>query len=48
MRLVEDNPASLSLLDVFKTLCLQKKMEYDAAISRYYEKLGAIQVTQNL
>jgi transformation/transcription domain-associated protein len=44
MRLVEDNPASLSLLDVFKLLNTKQKIEYDAAICRYYEKLGNIQV----
>jgi transformation/transcription domain-associated protein len=45
MRLVEDNPSSLSLLDVFKHSCSKRGVEYDAAITRYYEKIAAIQVT---
>lgn len=42
-RLVEDNPNSISLLDIYKQRCTQRNVEYDAPISRYYEKLAAIQ-----
>lgn len=38
-RLVEDNPASLSLLDIYKC-CVQGKSEVDAPVVRYYERLG--------
>ena len=47
MRLVDDNPASLSLLDVFKHSCSKRGVEYDAAITRYYDKIAAIQVRLN-
>ncbi|XP_032685098.1 transformation/transcription domain-associated protein [Odontomachus brunneus] len=43
MRLVEDNPAAVSLLDVFKQGCAKLGMEHDAPIARYYEKLAAVQ-----
>ncbi|XP_015785730.1 transformation/transcription domain-associated protein [Tetranychus urticae] len=42
-RLVEDNPNSISLLDIYKQRCVQRDLEYDAPISRYYERLSAIQ-----
>lgn len=44
IRLIEDNPASLSLLEVFKLHCGKKQSEYDAAVLRYYDKLATIQV----
>lgn len=47
MRLVEDNPASLSLLDVFKISCSKRQIEFDAAIGRYYEKIASTQLTGN-
>lgn len=45
MRLVEDNPASLSLLDVFKISCSKREIEFDAAIGRYYEKIATTQLS---
>ncbi|XP_025986851.1 transformation/transcription domain-associated protein [Solenopsis invicta] len=43
MRLVEDNPAAISLLDIYKQGCAKLGMEHDAPIARYYEKLAAVQ-----
>lgn len=43
MWLVEDNPAAVSLLDVFKQGCAKLGMEHDAPIARYYDKLAAVQ-----
>merc|ERR1712136_440637 len=43
MRLVEDNPSSLSLLDIYKLRCSKTNVDHDAPIARYYEKLTAIQ-----
>ncbi|XP_008557972.1 transformation/transcription domain-associated protein [Microplitis demolitor] len=53
MRLVEDNPASTSLLDIYKLGCAKMSgtgaanasggMEHDAPIARYYEKLAVMQ-----
>nr|XP_039255466.1 transformation/transcription domain-associated protein-like [Styela clava] len=43
MRLVEDNPSSLSLLHIYKQRCAKKNVEYDAPISRYYERLTSVQ-----
>lgn len=43
MRLVEDHPSSLSLLDIFKSYCSRLNIEYDAPITRYYERLADIQ-----
>lgn len=43
MRLVEDNPAAISLLDIYKQSCAKLGMEHDAPIARYYEKLAAVQ-----
>lgn len=34
MRLVEDNPASLSLLDIYKTTCNKLEREHDAPIKK--------------
>lgn len=36
-RLVEDNPSSVSLLDIYKEHCAKRQVEYDAPIGRYYE-----------
>ncbi|ESP00831.1 hypothetical protein LOTGIDRAFT_140419, partial [Lottia gigantea] len=41
MRLVEDNPASISLLDIYKSRC--RATEHDAPIARYYERLATVQ-----
>ncbi|XP_075234435.1 transcription-associated protein Nipped-A isoform X2 [Lycorma delicatula] len=43
MRLVEDNPASTSLLDIYRAGCSSLSIEHDAPISRYYERLAAVQ-----
>lgn len=43
MRLVEDNPSSLSLLDIYKTGCSKAGIEHDAPIARYYERLADVQ-----
>ncbi|KAK7109588.1 transformation/transcription domain-associated protein-like isoform X2 [Littorina saxatilis] len=43
MRLVEDNPASISLLDIYKTRCNKRGIEHDAPIQRYYERLATVQ-----
>ncbi|XP_045458905.1 transcription-associated protein 1 [Melitaea cinxia] len=43
MRLVEDNPSSISLLDIYRTECANRGVEYDAPIARYYERLAAVQ-----
>lgn len=43
IRLVEDNPASTSLLDVFKKGCTKLGIEHDAPIHYYYEKLATVQ-----
>lgn len=42
-RLVEDNPTSLSLLDVFKERCARNNSDSDAPIARYYDKLQSFQ-----
>lgn len=43
MRLVEDDPSSISLLDILKNYCSKLNIEYDAPITRYYERLAEIQ-----
>lgn len=43
MRLVEDNPSSISLLDIYKTGCSKLNIEHDAPIARYYERLAKVQ-----
>ncbi|XP_065923524.1 transformation/transcription domain-associated protein isoform X7 [Magallana gigas] len=43
MRLVEDNPASVSLLDVYKQRCTKRGIEHDAPVARYYERLATVQ-----
>ncbi|XP_068621131.1 transcription-associated protein 1 isoform X2 [Battus philenor] len=43
MRLVEDNPSSISLLDIYRTECANRGVEYDAPVARYYERLAAVQ-----
>lgn len=43
-RLIEDNPASITLVEMFKLYCSKKQLEYDSAMLRYYEKLANIQV----
>uniref|UniRef100_H2YDF5 Uncharacterized protein n=2 Tax=Ciona savignyi TaxID=51511 RepID=H2YDF5_CIOSA len=43
MRLVEDNPSSLSLLDIYKLRCVKKGVEHDQPIGKYYERLTSVQ-----
>lgn len=43
MRLVEDNPTSISLLDIYKQRCAKRGIEHDAPIARYYERLATVQ-----
>lgn len=43
MRLVEDNPASVSLLDIYKAGCTGLNTKHDAPVTRYYERLAAVQ-----
>lgn len=43
MRLVEDNPSSLSLLDVYRSECAQRNIDPEAPMARYYERLAAVQ-----
>jgi hypothetical protein len=43
MRLVEDNPSSISLLDIYKQRCAKKGLEHDNPIAKYYEKLATVQ-----
>ncbi|KAF0288488.1 Transformation/transcription domain-associated protein [Amphibalanus amphitrite] len=43
MRLIEDNPSSMALLDIYKQRCTHKGIEHDAPISRYYDRLASIQ-----
>lgn len=44
MRLVEDNVSSLSLLDIYKLRCAKKQLEPDTPVTRYYDRLAAVQV----
>jgi transformation/transcription domain-associated protein len=44
MRLIEDNPASVSLLDIYKQGCARVGLEHDSPVLRYYERLAAVQV----
>lgn len=43
MRLVEDNPTSLSLLDIYKSGCAKLNIEHDQPLARYYERLADVQ-----
>ncbi|XP_052467142.1 transformation/transcription domain-associated protein isoform X2 [Carassius gibelio] len=43
MRLVEDNPSSLSLVEIYKMRCAKKGIEHDNPISRYYDRLATVQ-----
>ncbi|KAG8145674.1 hypothetical protein E2320_012167 [Naja naja] len=42
MRLVEDNPSSLSLVEIYKQRCAKKGIEHDSPISRYYDRLATV------
>ena len=43
MRLGEDNPHSVSLLDVYKERCYKRAVEHDNPIAKFYEKLAMVQ-----
>ena len=43
MRLVEDNPSSISLLDIYKNRCNKQGLDHDNPIARYYERLATVQ-----
>lgn len=43
MRLVEDNPHSVSLLDIYKDRCFKRGLEHDNPIAKYYERLATVQ-----
>ncbi|XP_049825027.1 transcription-associated protein 1 isoform X2 [Aethina tumida] len=43
IRLVEDNPASISLLDVFKKGCAKLNIEHDDPIHYFYDRLANVQ-----
>lgn len=43
MRLVEDNTTSLSLLDILRMHCAKTNMDFDAPVTRYYERLIEIE-----
>uniref|UniRef100_UPI00358FE8D5 transformation/transcription domain-associated protein-like isoform X3 n=1 Tax=Myxine glutinosa TaxID=7769 RepID=UPI00358FE8D5 len=43
MRLVEDNPSSLSLLEIYKQRCARKGLQHDNPISRFYDRLVTVQ-----
>eukprot|EP00118_Oscarella_pearsei_P018052 m.182608 g.182608 ORF g.182608 m.182608 type:complete len:3843 (+) comp39295_c0_seq28:119-11647(+) len=43
MRLVEDNPSSVCLLDIFRQFCSRQELDPDAPVTCYYERLAAIQ-----
>ncbi|KAA0197800.1 hypothetical protein HAZT_HAZT001767 [Hyalella azteca] len=42
-RLVEDNPSSLSLMDIYRERCQAKHLEPDTPITRYYQRLEGVQ-----
>jgi len=43
MRLVEDNPSSLSLLAIYQQRCAKRQQDHHNPIARYYERLSAVQ-----
>lgn len=43
MRLVEDDPSSISLQDILKSFCSRANIEHDSPITKYYERLADIQ-----
>jgi transformation/transcription domain-associated protein len=43
MRLVEDNPHSISLLDIYKDRCLKRGIDHDNPIAKFYERLATVQ-----
>ncbi|GAB6032800.1 hypothetical protein CHUAL_012003 [Chamberlinius hualienensis] len=43
MRLVEDNPQSISLLDIYKQFCAKEGVDYELPIAKYYDRLATVQ-----
>ncbi|KAL9917178.1 transcription-associated protein Nipped-A isoform 1-T1 [Glossina fuscipes fuscipes] len=43
MRLAEDNPASISLYEIYKSSCAKMEVEHDLPIMKYYERLSEVQ-----
>ncbi|XP_014681160.1 PREDICTED: transformation/transcription domain-associated protein-like [Priapulus caudatus] len=43
MRLVEDNPSSVSLSEIYRLCCARHGTDHDLPIARYYERLAAVQ-----
>uniref|UniRef100_UPI00359021B0 transformation/transcription domain-associated protein-like n=1 Tax=Myxine glutinosa TaxID=7769 RepID=UPI00359021B0 len=43
MRLVEDNPSSLSLLEIYKQCCERKGLQHDKPILRFYNHVATVQ-----
>lgn len=43
MRLAEDNPASISLYEIYKSTCAKMDVEHDLPIMKYYERLSEVQ-----
>ncbi|TMW44508.1 hypothetical protein DOY81_004448 [Sarcophaga bullata] len=43
MRLAEDNPASISLYEIYKSTCAKIDVEHDLPIMKYYERLSEVQ-----
>ncbi|XP_049942725.1 transformation/transcription domain-associated protein [Schistocerca serialis cubense] len=43
MRLVEDNPSSISLLDIFRESCAKNKIDFLDPVSNYYDQLSTVQ-----
>ena len=43
MRIVQDNESSLSLLDIYKRECSLRNVEYDAPLTKYYDRLRTVQ-----
>lgn len=47
IRLIQDNPASLTLLDIYTQYCLKTGIEPDDVIQNYYNRLTSIHVKSN-
>ena len=43
MRLVEDNPSSICLMDIYKQACAKIGIESDLPIEKYYETLAGLE-----
>uniref|UniRef100_A0A1B0BAJ1 Uncharacterized protein n=1 Tax=Glossina palpalis gambiensis TaxID=67801 RepID=A0A1B0BAJ1_9MUSC len=43
IRLAEDNPASISLYEIYKISCAKMEVKHDFPIMKYYERLSEVQ-----